>query len=91
MTAKLETNHFIQDLEKVSRMRGEVADGLSSIVQILTQGEADGEKQSGKLGLEREIDDLTKATAIANSFRDYVLGLGDTFEADFLHYKPALS
>ena len=32
----------------------------------------------------------TKATSIANSFRDYILGLGDTFETDFLQYQPDL-
>ncbi len=32
-----------------------------------------------------------KATAIANSFRSYVLSLGDTFESDFLRYQPDLN
>jgi replication fork clamp-binding protein CrfC len=30
----------------------------------------------------------TKARAIADSFRSYVLALGNTFEADFLRYQP---
>ncbi len=38
----------------------------------------------------REVRD-EKATAIADSFRDYVLKLGDTFEADFLQYQPDLN
>jgi replication fork clamp-binding protein CrfC len=33
----------------------------------------------------------TKAQAIADSFRDYVLNLGNTFEADFLRYQPELN
>lgn len=76
MTAKLDTTHFIQDLEKVARMRREVAHGLSAIANTLTQGEAEGEKQSGKLGLEREIDDLTKASQTLHQgvFRLLVLG-----------------
>jgi hypothetical protein len=32
----------------------------------------------------------TQAKAIADSFRSYVLGLGDTFESDFLRYQPDL-
>lgn len=32
-----------------------------------------------------------KATAIANSFRSFVLKLGDTFETDFLRYQPDLN
>ena len=32
-----------------------------------------------------------KATKISNSFSEYVISLGDTFEADFLHYQPDLS
>ncbi|MGD1805367.1 dynamin family protein [Dapis sp. BLCC M126] len=32
-----------------------------------------------------------KAKVVANSFRSYVLNLGDTFEADFLHYQPDLN
>jgi replication fork clamp-binding protein CrfC len=32
----------------------------------------------------------TKAKAIADSFRSYVLNLGNTFETDFLRYQPEL-
>ena len=32
-----------------------------------------------------------KATKISNSFSEYVINLGDTFEADFLRYQPDLS
>ncbi|NEO84899.1 MAG: dynamin, partial [Spirulina sp. SIO3F2] len=31
-----------------------------------------------------------RSQSLANSFRQYVLGLGDTFEADFLRYQPNL-
>ncbi len=31
-----------------------------------------------------------KAKAIADSFKDYVLNLGNTFETDFIHYQPDL-
>ncbi|KYC43790.1 dynamin [Scytonema hofmannii PCC 7110] len=33
----------------------------------------------------------TKSKAVADSFRDYVLGLGNTFETDFLRYQPELN
>jgi replication fork clamp-binding protein CrfC len=33
----------------------------------------------------------TKAQAIADSFRNYVLNLGNTFETDFLRYQPELN
>ena len=32
-----------------------------------------------------------KATAIADSFRNYVLNLGNTFETDFVQYQPTLT
>lgn len=32
-----------------------------------------------------------KATAIADSFRNYVLNLGSTFETDFVQYQPTLT
>jgi GTPase SAR1 family protein/FtsZ-binding cell division protein ZapB len=38
----------------------------------------------------REIRD-TKATSISESFRDFILRLGDTFETDFIRYQPDLS
>ncbi|MEA5510979.1 dynamin family protein [Crocosphaera sp. UHCC 0190] len=38
----------------------------------------------------REIRD-EKARIIADSFRDYVLNLGNTFESDFTHYQPNLN
>lgn len=33
----------------------------------------------------------TKARAIADSFRSYILNLGNTFETDFVRYQPTLS
>jgi biotin-(acetyl-CoA carboxylase) ligase len=33
----------------------------------------------------------SKAKTIADSFRDYVMHLGDTFETDFLRYQPSLN
>ena len=33
----------------------------------------------------------TQSKSTADSFRTYVLGLGDTFEADFLRYQPTLN
>ena len=51
---------FIQDLEKVSLERSLIAATLNNIAQTLTEAESVGEKASGKLGLEREIDNLSQ-------------------------------
>ncbi len=32
-----------------------------------------------------------KSKAIATSFKDFVIGLGDTFETDFIRYQPSLN
>lgn len=54
----------------------QVSDSLSAIAQTLTQAELESEKQSGKLELHRDIEDITKASqALRNSvFRLLVLG-----------------
>ncbi|BAZ33026.1 dynamin family protein [Cylindrospermum sp. NIES-4074] len=44
-------------------------------------------------GFQKEIINTrdTQARAISESFRSYVLNLGDTFESDFLRYQPELN
>lgn len=44
-------------------------------------------------GFQKEIINTrdTQARAISESFRSYVLSLGDTFESDFLRYQPELN
>ncbi|HBL13552.1 MAG TPA: dynamin, partial [Cyanobacteria bacterium UBA11162] len=62
MSYKIETDSFINDLDRVARVRSQVASCLSKMAQTLEQGESEGQKSSGQLGLERDIDDLTKAS-----------------------------
>ncbi|MGF1489512.1 MAG: dynamin family protein [Prochloraceae cyanobacterium] len=51
---------FIQDLERVSKERSHIAATLKNIAQTLTEAESAGDRASGKLGLEREIDRLSQ-------------------------------
>lgn len=76
MTMKLETTGFLSDLERVARVRQQVAQHMSKIAETLTQSEFDGEKASGKLGLEREIEDMVTASKNLRQgvFRLLVLG-----------------
>lgn len=76
MSYKIETDSFINELERVARVRSQVANCLGKMSQTLAQGESAGEKNSGKLGLERDIDDLNKASKNLRQgvFRLLVLG-----------------
>lgn len=56
MAYKAET--FISDLDKVAKARQEFSGYLNAIANTLTQAEQEGETASGKLGLERTIEDL---------------------------------
>ena len=75
MSAKVSTN-FINDLERVSQARLQVSQSLYAIAQTLEKAELEGEKQSGKLELSRDIEDIAKASvALRNGvFRLLVLG-----------------
>jgi GTPase SAR1 family protein len=76
MTIKVETTGFLNDLDRVSRARQQIAGNLSKIAETLSQAEFDGERASGKLGLEREIEDLEVASKNLRQgvFRLLVLG-----------------
>jgi GTPase SAR1 family protein len=68
---------WLKDLESTIEVRDRVADRLQEIVEIFTQAEIEGEKTSGKLGLEAEIERLAIAK---DNFRQGVfrlLVLGD--------------
>ena len=75
MSAKVATN-FINDLDRVSQARFQVSQSLYAIAQTLEKAELEGEKQSGKLELSRDIEDIAKASqALRNGvFRLLVLG-----------------
>lgn len=66
---------------------------LNELKQRIQSVEPEFEKLNGirdKFQQEiREVRDL-KARKIANSFHDYILNLGNTFETDFLQYQPNL-
>lgn len=73
---KIETSGFLNDLDRIARVRQQFANHLSKIAETLTKSEADGETASGKLELEREIEDLTVASRNLQQgvFRLLVLG-----------------
>lgn len=75
MSAKVATN-FINDLDRLSQARLQVSQSLHAIAQTLEKAELEGEKQSGKLELSRDIEDIAKASqALRNGvFRLLVLG-----------------
>jgi replication fork clamp-binding protein CrfC len=77
MSSKIEPQNFLNDLERVIQFRSEISSNLINIARTLECAETEGEKRSGKLALEREIDDLKK---IGKNLREGVfrlLVLGD--------------
>jgi GTPase SAR1 family protein len=76
MGYKLETTGFLNDLDRVARVRSQIANHLTQITETLHQAELDGEAFSGKLGLDREMEDLTAASKNLRQgvFRLMVLG-----------------
>lgn len=76
MTAKIETASFLNDLERVARVRSDVARGLGRIAETLERSESDAERNSGKLGLDSDIEDLNLASKNLRQgvFRLLVLG-----------------
>jgi GTPase SAR1 family protein len=76
MMTTAKTNRFLQDLERVSRVRHQVADSLLRIVSGLKQAEAAAQQGSGEIGFDRDLADLNKtATNLKQGvFRLMVLG-----------------
>ncbi|NJK68330.1 MAG: dynamin [Microcoleus sp. CSU_2_2] len=76
MSYKIATENFLNDLDRVTKARSEVATGLQQLVETLKQAESESEKNSGKLGLEREIEDVTTTSQNLRGgvFRLLVLG-----------------
>lgn len=60
MSAKIETTSFMNDLDRVARVRSEVSSYLDKISETLSRSESEGQNQSGGLGLDRDIDDLNR-------------------------------
>jgi replication fork clamp-binding protein CrfC len=76
MSYKTETSGFLSNLGRVARTRQEIADRLSNVAEILQQAEVVAEQASGKLGNEREIEDINIASKNLRQgvFRLLVLG-----------------
>lgn len=76
MSYKLQTDNFINDLDRVARVRSQVANCLANMAQTMKNSESAGKKASGELGLSRDIEDLTKASTNLRQgvFRLLVLG-----------------
>jgi replication fork clamp-binding protein CrfC len=74
ITAK--TNRFLQDLDRVARVRQEVASSLSQMVAKLQKSELAAQTGSGEMGFDRDLADLTKASTNLQQgvFRLMVLG-----------------
>ena len=76
MSYKIETDRFLNDLEKVAQARSEVAKSFNQMTETLEKAEMEGKKSSGGLGLEREIEDVKIASKNYQKgvFRLLVLG-----------------
>lgn len=76
MSTKIETQNFLQDLERFVRVRAEVATCLSTIAETVKKAESEGAQKSGRLELDRDIEDLEKTSKNLREgvFRLLVLG-----------------
>ncbi|MBD2336591.1 dynamin family protein [Calothrix sp. FACHB-156] len=76
MSNQVATDTFINDLERVAQVRSQMADCLSKLADTINQAELVGESSSGKLSLERDIEDITAASKNLKQgvFRLLVLG-----------------
>ncbi len=76
MNYQIGTDKFINDLERVSQVRSEIAICLSKIADTINQAELAGDNSSGKLSLTRDIEDITVASKNLSRgvFRLLVLG-----------------
>jgi GTPase SAR1 family protein len=61
MTSTLETNSLLRDLDRIAKIRQDIAINLGKMVTTLSQAETVNAQTSGQLGLEREIADLSAA------------------------------
>ena len=76
MTNQIETDCFLNDLERVVQVRSEVAVALNKIADTIDKAEIAGDTTSGKLSLEQDIEDIRVASKNLRSgvFRLLVLG-----------------
>ncbi|QLE43075.1 dynamin [Nostoc sp. C052] len=76
MTNQVASDRFIQDLERVAQVRSEISACLSKLAETINKAELAGDSSSGKLSLERDIEDITVASKNLRQgvFRLLVLG-----------------
>jgi GTPase SAR1 family protein/FtsZ-binding cell division protein ZapB len=76
MSHKVETHNFLQDLDRVSKVRQEIAGYLETISETLAIAESTAAAASGKLGLDQEISDISIAgkNLRQGAFRLLILG-----------------
>ncbi len=76
MISTAKTNRFLEDLDRVARVRQEVASCLSRMVTKLQKSELAAQTGSGEMGFDRDLADLTKASTNLQKgvFRLMVLG-----------------
>jgi replication fork clamp-binding protein CrfC len=76
MVSQVGTDKFIQDLERVSQVRSEMAVCLQNLSETINKAELEGESISGKLSLERDLEDINVASNNLKKgvFRLLVLG-----------------
>ncbi len=76
MSYQVETSSFINDLDRIAKIRFEVAGCLSQMATTLEQAEVEGKQASGELGLDSQIEDLhiTSKSLRQGVFRLLVLG-----------------
>jgi GTPase SAR1 family protein len=76
MNNPTEPDRWLNDLNRVAQIRQQMAVHLQQMAETLTQAELNGERLSGKLGLDREIQTVTAASENLRQgvFRLLVLG-----------------
>ncbi|MGH1393319.1 MAG: dynamin family protein [Trichormus sp.] len=76
MVGQVASDKFIQDLERVAQVRSEMAICLENLSETIAKAELDGESSSGKLSLERDLEDINVASKNLKKgvFRLLVLG-----------------
>ncbi|MCG8362254.1 MAG: dynamin family protein [Pseudanabaenales cyanobacterium] len=72
----MQATDFFSDLDRVAKVRYQMADTLSDLVEILINTEKDSAQKSGELGLDQTIEDMETASKNLRQgvFRLLVLG-----------------
>ncbi|MCC5637822.1 dynamin family protein [Nostoc sp. CHAB 5844] len=76
MSNQVLTDQFLKDLERVAQVRSDMSIYLNNLAETITKAELAGDSSSGKLSLERNIEDITLASKNLRQgvFRLLVLG-----------------